>query len=59
MRGGVYSVNASYLHASYRSATWPSTPAHSYGFRLVLVPEPAVIFMLAVVGVGIIRRKRA
>ena len=50
------------LHASYRNfhdLSDPTSGDSGIGFRVSEVPEPATIMMLALAGVGILRRKSA
>ena len=59
LRGGsFYSVGIN-LHASVRSYGYPTDELDIIGFRVSEVPEPATIVMLALAGVGALRRRRA
>ena len=59
LRGGSFLNDGSPLHASYRYYFSPAFEGYLAGFRVSEVPEPATIVMLALAGVGILRRKRA
>jgi formylglycine-generating enzyme required for sulfatase activity len=61
LRGGAFNYIADALHASFRYKLYPTYAYEVYdvGFRVSQVPEPATIVMLSLVGVGILRRKRA
>ncbi len=61
LRGGSahYSYSG-YLHASFRNfVSLATNEGHIVGFRVSEVPEPATIVMLALAGVGILRRRKA
>ena len=58
LKGGSYYLGG--MHASVRySFALPSGEDGMVGFRVVAVPEPATMVILALAGVGILRRKRA
>ena len=61
LRGGSFNYRngSDYLLASYRDGSYPAFEGVNVGFRVSEVPEPATIVMLALAGVGIMRRKRA
>jgi formylglycine-generating enzyme required for sulfatase activity len=59
LRGGSFNYYESDLHASNRYYYDPTLEYIYIGFRLALVPEPVAGVMLAVAGVGIIRKRRA
>ena len=59
LRGGSFSGYYNSLRASVRDNSWdPTHESNGIGFRVVEVPEPTTIVMLALGGVGILRRKR-
>ncbi|MGQ9648655.1 MAG: SUMF1/EgtB/PvdO family nonheme iron enzyme [Phycisphaerae bacterium] len=58
LRGGSFYSFYSDLLASGRTGGDPSLEACLRGFRVVEVPEPAVMMMLALAGMGVLRRKR-
>ncbi|MBN1489757.1 MAG: SUMF1/EgtB/PvdO family nonheme iron enzyme [Phycisphaerae bacterium] len=58
LRGGAFNSSDSLLHAAYRHRTTPTNKNDNIGFRVVQVPEPATIVMLALAGLGICRRRR-
>ncbi len=57
LRGGSYSSNQDRMRASYRYNSPPSYGSINFGFRVSAVPEPASMLMLALAGVGLIRRR--
>ena len=60
LRGGSFANYGINLHAANRNSYGPAGEYSSFvGFRVSEVPEPATIMMLALAGVGIMRRKRA
>ena len=59
LRGGSFYNSDVNLHASLRNYYDPSVEHNSVGFRVSEVPEPATIVMLALAGVGALRRRRA
>jgi hypothetical protein len=57
LRGGsIYDVDDSLL-AQYRNHYPPTGEVGDVGFRISEVPEPASIVMLALAGLGILRRR--
>jgi formylglycine-generating enzyme required for sulfatase activity len=58
--GGFYdsSPERYYLHASYRSGDIATGESSVLGFRVVQVPEPATLSLLALGGLAMIRRRR-
>ncbi|MCX5684812.1 MAG: SUMF1/EgtB/PvdO family nonheme iron enzyme [Planctomycetota bacterium] len=56
LRGGMYDSTAIYLQASDRNFNGPIHD--SYGFRVVQVPEPATLSLLALGGLLALRRHR-
>jgi len=57
LRGGAYQQAGDNLHASYLQLADPATQLKQRGFRLALVPEPAAIVMLCVLGSRILRKR--
>ncbi|MDM8008604.1 MAG: SUMF1/EgtB/PvdO family nonheme iron enzyme [Phycisphaerae bacterium] len=59
VRGGAFS-SGDYLHASNRHTYCgsPSSGHHSLGFRVVQVPEPGTLLLLALAGLAVMRRQR-
>ncbi len=59
LRGGSYGHNgASFLHASERDSLPPTLEFANVGFRVVQVPEPASMALLALAGIGMLARRR-
>ncbi|MBN2130177.1 MAG: SUMF1/EgtB/PvdO family nonheme iron enzyme [Sedimentisphaerales bacterium] len=58
LRGGSFGYSVYYLRASVRDI-YPSNEGAVIGFRVSEVPEPATMVMLALAGVGVLRRRRA
>ncbi len=58
MRGGSAGAGGSKLHAATRESHTPGIAADSIGFRLVEVPEPATLTLLAFGGLALLRRRR-
>ncbi len=58
LRGGSFLNDGSALHASGRGCYYPSYESYAYGFRVALVPEPATLFVLALGGLTLSRRRR-
>jgi len=60
VRGGSFYYGGTLLLASYRNLIGdPANEYDGFGFRVSEVPEPATIVMLALAGVGALRRRRA
>ncbi|NLE58846.1 MAG: formylglycine-generating enzyme family protein, partial [Planctomycetes bacterium] len=58
LRGGSFFSPYGYdLLASYRNFNTASLEHYSFGFRVVLVPEPSALLLLALGGVAVIRRR--
>ncbi|MDP6546142.1 MAG: SUMF1/EgtB/PvdO family nonheme iron enzyme [Phycisphaerae bacterium] len=57
-RGGSFFNSDGSLHASYRHSPNPTNEVITTGFRVVSVPEPATLSLLALGGVAILRRRR-
>jgi len=57
LRGGAFYYDVYSLHASHRSYYYPTIEYYYFGFRVSEVPEPGTMLMLALVGVGLIRRR--
>ena len=63
LRGGGYyyddiSSGAGIMHASYAIEGDPTDLYGTMGFRLVAIPEPGTIAMLALGCIGMLRRRR-
>jgi formylglycine-generating enzyme required for sulfatase activity len=59
VRGGSYGLNDFYLSASARTPRFPGFWGDGdYGFRVVLVPEPTSMALLALGGMGMLVRRR-
>ena len=58
LRGGSFKGSDSLLHAAYRHRTTPLNESDGIGFRLVYVPEPATLSLLALGGLAVLRRLR-
>ena len=58
LRGGSCSDYGGHLYAANRNYDTPTYEYHIYGFRVSEVPEPATIVMLALAGVGMLRRRK-
>lgn len=59
LRGGAFSSHlTSHLHASTRHYSQPAIGGAGHGFRVVEVPEPATIGLLALGGLLLTRRQR-
>ena len=48
-----------YLHASNRVSYFPTSESYYVGFRVSEVPEPGTMAILALGGVGLLRRQRS
>ncbi len=59
LRGGAFNSYSEFLHAAWRAGAhgYPTMETDHIGFRVAAVPEPASIVMLALVGIGIVRRR--
>lgn len=57
MRGGRYDGADTYMRASFELYGFPSNEEAGVGFRLVQIPEPASLTMLALIGAAIVRRR--
>ena len=59
LRGGSFSnLGLGALHASSRYSGFPSYESGSIGFRVSEVPEPATMAILALGGIGMLRRRK-
>ncbi|MBN1488501.1 MAG: SUMF1/EgtB/PvdO family nonheme iron enzyme [Phycisphaerae bacterium] len=58
LRGGSFSAYEHFLRASARNSSSPTVEYCHFGFRLVEVPEPTSIALLAMGGVGMLIRRR-
>ncbi len=56
LRGGSFNFAVGSLRASYRDGGFPSYASHRFGFRVVYVPEPATLWLMAVAGLALLRR---
>jgi formylglycine-generating enzyme len=59
LRGGSFGSSPGYLQSSYRYEYDPTNERFDIGLRVVQVPEPASMALVALGVVGILRRKRA
>lgn len=57
-RGGSAHLNYGYALASNRYSERPGFRGYNSGFRIVQVPEPATLFLLAVGGLAMMRKRR-
>lgn len=58
LRGGSFSNNDIYLHASNREGYFPTNEDSFLGFRVASVPEPTSLALLAFGGIGMLVRRR-
>ncbi|MBE3070385.1 MAG: SUMF1/EgtB/PvdO family nonheme iron enzyme [Planctomycetes bacterium] len=59
IRGGSFYYTDDYLLASFRSYYDPTGGDDLVGFRVVAVPEPATMSLLALAGLGMLARRRS
>ena len=58
VRGGSFSFNDVYLRSDFRSTLMPYNELNSVGFRVSQVPGPGSVALLAIGGLGALRRRR-
>ncbi len=58
LRGGPFSSSDNNQRASLRGSSYPTYEFDSFGFRVSEVPEPATMAILALGGIGILRRRK-
>ena len=58
LRGGSFNDDYGYLLARRHIDRFPDEEYIAYGFRVAYIPEPATIVMLALAGVGMLRRRK-
>ena len=58
IRGGSFYSDSSYLAASFRGGAYPFFVSDDVGFRVVEIPEPATLGLMALGALAAIRRKR-
>ena len=58
IRGGELQVSSYHMFAEYRAWGPPTDENFRYGFRVVEVPEPATMGLLALGGIALLRRRK-
>jgi len=58
LRGGSFADSPKYQRASHRDYNTPPVEGSAIGFRVVQIPEPATLSLLALGGLALLRRRR-